>query len=68
MRPCILATASVSDKHVQIFEADPDKPNYMTFLLSRSIDGVADGGDFTLGMFTKQLHSLTLKYGQLFYQ
>ncbi|KAI0072608.1 acid protease [Panus rudis PR-1116 ss-1] len=32
-----------------VFSFYPDEPNFMTFLLSRDILGVVDGGDFTIG-------------------
>lgn len=35
-----------------IFSLYPDESNYITFLLSRSIVGTVDGGDFTIGEIT----------------
>ncbi|CAL1701692.1 unnamed protein product [Somion occarium] len=46
-----LANSSVNGATLldNIFSLYPDEPNHITFLLTRDISGIVDGGDFTIG-------------------
>ncbi|KAK7691394.1 hypothetical protein QCA50_004793 [Cerrena zonata] len=42
-----------------IFDSYPDESNFITFLLSRNVAGIIDGGDFTIGEIVKGYEAIT---------